>query len=86
MGQGPPLDGRIKADLVAPGVNICSGQAEESLTPFGTSCGSDSHANGASMYMEMSGTSQAYGWWWCKRSCEGIFARKIREYLVQHQP
>ena len=58
-GQGPTLDGRIKPDLVAPGVNICSGQAEESLTPFGTSCGSDSHANGASMYMEMSGTSQA---------------------------
>ena len=77
-GQGPTLDGRIKPDLVAPGVNICSGQAEESLTPFGTSCGSDSHANGASMYMEMSGTSQA-------TAVAGGASALVREFLREDQ-
>ena len=77
-GQGPTLDGRIKPDLVAPGVNICSGQAEESLTPFGSSCGSDTHANGASMYMEMSGTSQA-------TAVAGGASALVREYLREDQ-
>ena len=27
--QGPSLDGRVKPDLVAPGVSICSGRIEE---------------------------------------------------------
>ena len=56
---GPSLDGRVKPDVVAPGVAICSGRAEEAAIPVGTSCGSGSHANGNDMYMALSGSSQA---------------------------
>ena len=59
-------------------MNICSGQAEESLTPFGTSCSSDTHANGASMYMEMSGTSQA-------TAVAGGASTLVREFLREDQ-
>ena len=55
---GPSLDGRVKPDVVAPGVAICSGRAEEAAIPVGTSCGSGSHANGNDMYMSLSGSSQ----------------------------
>lgn len=57
--QGPSLDGRIKPDLVAPGVGVCSGLAEEAKFPAGPSCLTGSHSNGNSYYMELSGTSQA---------------------------
>ena len=57
--QGPSLDGRVKPDLVAPGVAICSGRAEEAAIPVGTSCGLGTHANGNNMYMSLSGSSQA---------------------------
>ncbi|MDP7374464.1 MAG: S8 family serine peptidase, partial [Candidatus Poseidoniaceae archaeon] len=56
---GPSLDGRVKPDVVAPGVAICSGRAEEAAIPVGTSCGSGTHANGNDMYMALSGSSQA---------------------------
>ena len=56
---GPSLDGRIKPDLVAPGVGICSGLAEEAKNPAGPSCLSGSHADGNAYYMSLSGTSQA---------------------------
>ena len=56
---GPSLDGRVKPDVVAPGVAICSGRAEEAAIPVGTSRGSGSHANGNDMYMALSGSSQA---------------------------
>ena len=56
---GPSLDGRIKPDVVAPGVGICSGLAEEAKNPAGPSCLSGSHAGGNSYYMALSGTSQA---------------------------
>lgn len=56
---GPSLDGRIKPDLVAPGVGVCSGLAEEARFPAGTSCLSGSHASGNSYYMSLTGTSQA---------------------------
>ena len=56
---GPSLDGRIKPDLVAPGVGICSGLAEEARNPAGPSCLTGTHADGNSYYMTLSGTSQA---------------------------
>ena len=56
---GPVLDGRIKPDLVAPGVNICSTRAEEARYPAGTACGTGTHSNGDSLYMSLSGTSPA---------------------------
>lgn len=56
---GPSLDGRVKPDLVAPGVGICSGLAEEAQNPAGGSCLSGSHASGNSYYMALTGTSQA---------------------------
>ena len=56
---GPSLDGRIKPDLVAPGVAICSGLAEEAKNPAGPSCLSGTHADGNAYYMSLSGTSQA---------------------------
>lgn len=57
--DGPALDGRIKPDLVAPGVGVCSGLAEEAKFPAGPSCLTGSHATGNSYYMQLSGTSQA---------------------------
>ena len=57
--QGPSMDGRVKPDIVAPGVGICSGQAEEATAPMGWSCASGTHSNGNSMYMTLDGSSQA---------------------------
>ncbi|RJU89126.1 MAG: hypothetical protein DWC02_00470 [Candidatus Poseidoniales archaeon] len=57
--RGYSLDGRVKPDLVAPGVSICSGRAEEASIPSGSSCGVGSHSNGNDMYMSLSGSSQA---------------------------
>lgn len=56
---GPSLDGRIKPDIVAPGVGICSGLAEEAKNPAGPSCLTGTHASGNAYYMSLSGTSQA---------------------------
>jgi len=57
--QGPSLDGRVKPDLVAPGVLLCSGRAEAASIPIGLSCGSGTHSNGEDLYMSLSGSSQA---------------------------
>ena len=57
--NGFALDGRVKPDLVAPGVMICSGRAQEAAIATGGSCGSGTHANGNDMYMTLTGTSQA---------------------------
>ena len=57
--QGPTLDGRIKPDLVAPGEGICSARAEEAKNAIGSVCATGTHSNSRSMYMELSGTSQA---------------------------
>ena len=56
---GPSLDGRIKPDVVAPGMELCSGRAEEAKYPAGNSCATGTHGNGDSLYMSLSGTSQA---------------------------
>ena len=36
--EGTTADGRIKPDVVAPGIEICSGRAEEARTPSGFAC------------------------------------------------
>ena len=72
---GPALDGRVKPDLVAPGVNICSGRAEEALSPIGFTCGTGTHANnGDPLYMSLSGSSQA-------TAVTGGTISLIRQYL-----
>lgn len=72
--QGPTLDGRIKPDLVAPGEGICSGRAEEARNAIGSVCATGTHSNSRSMYMELSGTSQA-------TAVAGGSAALAREYL-----
>ena len=57
--NGPSLDSRVKPDLVAPGVSICSGRGFEASAPMGFSCASGTHSNGVNMYMTLSGSSQA---------------------------
>lgn len=56
---GPSLDGRIKPDVVAPGMELCSGSADEAKYPAGNPCASGTHTDGDSLYMSVSGTSQA---------------------------
>ncbi len=72
--QGPTLDGRIKPDLIAPGITLCSGRAEEATSPLGSPCGSGSHGNGNDLYMSMSGTSQA-------TAVAGGSAALVREFI-----
>lgn len=72
--QGPTLDGRIKPDLVAPGEGICSARAEEAKNSIGSVCATGTHSNTRSMYMELSGTSQA-------TAVAGGSAALAREYL-----
>ena len=71
---GPTADGRIKPDVVAPGIEICSGRAEEARNPIGAACGTGTHANGDSLYMTVSGTSQS-------ASVAGGLASLTREFL-----
>ena len=57
---GPTLDGRIKPDLVSPGVQICSARAQEAQSPMGSSCSSARHVDGSTpLYQSMDGTSMA---------------------------
>ncbi|DAC48571.1 MAG TPA: hypothetical protein D7H87_07890, partial [Candidatus Poseidoniales archaeon] len=72
--NGPTLDGRIKPDLVAPGEGICSARAEEAKSVVGSVCATGTHSNTRSMYMELSGTSQA-------TAVAGGSAALAREYL-----
>ena len=73
-GQGPLADGRVKPDVIAPGMAVCSGRAEEARYPAGSACGSGTHANGDPMYMSLSGTSQA-------TAVAGGTAALVREYI-----
>lgn len=73
-GQGPLADGRIKPDLIAPGMAVCSGRAEEAKFPAGQGCTTATHANGDPMYMTLSGTSQA-------TAVAGGTASLVREYV-----
>tara|TARA_B100000214_G_scaffold329504_1_gene269310 strand:+ start:72299 stop:77065 length:4767 start_codon:yes stop_codon:yes gene_type:complete len=58
--SGETLDGRIKPDLVAPGVLLCSARAEEASNPQGMDCSDSTHSDGATpLYIAMNGTSMA---------------------------
>ena len=72
--QGPSLDGRIKPDIVAPGMNICSGLAEEAKSPAGFGCATGTHADGSSLYISLSGSSHA-------TAIAGGTTALIREFL-----
>ena len=72
--NGYTKDGRIKPDLVAPGVGICSGRAEEANNINGQSCGLGSHSNGNDLYMSLSGSSQA-------TAVAGGATALVREYI-----
>ena len=57
---GPTLDGRIKPDLVAPGVMICSARASEASFASGGQCSNAYHQDGTTpSYMTLSGSSMA---------------------------
>jgi len=57
---GPTADGRIKPDIVAPGVQICSPRAEEAQNPVGWSCSSARHSGTTTpLYVSADGTSSA---------------------------
>ena len=72
--EGLTLDGRIKPDVVAPGVEICSGRAEEAKSPIGFACGTGVHTDGDPLYMSVSGTSQS-------ASVAGGLAALTREFI-----
>ena len=58
--QGPTLDGRIKPDIVAPGVMICSARAEEASSASGEQCSQTTHSDGTTpLYMTQNGSSMA---------------------------
>ena len=58
--QGLTNDGRIKPEIVAPGVLICSARAEEATLVDGQSCSELTHADGNTpLYVSMNGTSMA---------------------------
>ncbi len=73
-GQGPTNDGRIKPDLLAPGIGICSGRAEEARFPAGADCASGTHGSGDALYMTLGGTSQA-------TAVAGGSAALVREWI-----
>ena len=58
--RGTTADGRIKPDIVAPGVAICSARAQEAQLASGESCSSATHGGGQTpLYMTLSGSSMA---------------------------
>ena len=58
--SGPTSDGRIKPELVAPGVKICSARAQEAGNTRGGSCSESMHTDGTTpLYMTLSGSSMA---------------------------
>lgn len=57
---GPTSDGRIKPELVAPGVMICSARAQEAGLTTGGTCSQATHSDGSTpLYMTLSGSSMA---------------------------
>jgi len=58
--SGPTSDGRIKPDLVAPGVMICSARAQEADLAVGGDCSNSLHSDDSTpKYMTLSGSSMA---------------------------
>ena len=76
--SGTTLDGRIKPDLVAPGVLLCSARAEEAASATGESCSLAMHDDGATpLYMAMNGSSMA-------TAVAAGGAAQVRQYLRQN--
>ena len=58
--SGPTSDGRIKPDLVAPGVMICSARAQEADLASGGNCSNSLHSDGSTpLYMTLNGSSMS---------------------------
>ena len=58
--SGPTSDGRIKPELVAPGVMICSARAQEAGLITGGNCSESMHTDGTTpLNMTLSGSSMA---------------------------
>ena len=58
--SGPTSDGRIKPDLVAPGVMICSARAQEADLASGGNCSNSLHSDGFTpLYMTLNGSSMS---------------------------
>ena len=58
--SGETFDGRIKPDLVAPGVLLCSARAEEASNSQGMDCSDSTHSDGETpLYVAMNGSSMA---------------------------
>ena len=58
--KGTSLDGRIKPDLVAPGVMLCSARAEEASSVQGQACSTTTHSDGTTpLYMALNGSSMS---------------------------
>ena len=59
--SGPTSDGRIKPELVAPGVMICSARAQEAGLATGGSCSESMHTDGTTpLYMTLSAVSYTH--------------------------
>jgi uncharacterized membrane protein len=58
--SGYTLDGRIKPDLVAPGVMICSARSQDAQFTEGESCSDNFHDDGTTpLYMALNGSSMS---------------------------
>tara|TARA_B100000686_G_scaffold127433_2_gene134705 strand:+ start:4930 stop:9690 length:4761 start_codon:yes stop_codon:yes gene_type:complete len=75
--RGTTSDGRIKPDLVAPGISICSARAEEAILANGGECSTSIHGDGQTpLYMTLNGSSMA-------TPVVAGAATMIRQYLRQ---
>ncbi|MFL2493528.1 MAG: S8 family serine peptidase [Candidatus Thalassarchaeum sp.] len=72
--MGVTSDGRIKPDIVAPGVAICSARAQEAVLAEGGSCSSASIEEQTPLYMSLNGSSMA-------TSVAAGAAAMVRQYL-----
>lgn len=57
--SGGTNDGRIKPDLVAPGVEVCSARADEATSIAGTDCSTATSSDGTPLYVTNTGSSMA---------------------------
>ena len=77
--RGTTADGRIKPDIVAPGVAICSARAQEAQLASGDSCSSTTHDGGQTpLYMTLDGSSMA-------TPVAAGAATMVRQYLRESQ-